>query len=149
MNIIKGIKNIVSWVPVIWKDRDWDQSFFYKILRFKLYKMKKYFETDSLAADSENIKNNIGKCIDILDRLIEDDYASESYKKHDEKWGEIRLNLDDGNLEIDRKNVLTEKDREEERYEFFNILKEEHKLRNDDINSLFDLLKKNVEEWWD
>ena len=111
--------------------------------------MKKYFETDSLAADSENIKNNIGKCIDILDRLIENDYASESYKKHDEKWGEIRLNLDDGNLEIDRKNVLTEKDREEERYEFFNILKEEHKLRNNDINNLFNLLKENIEEWWD
>lgn len=32
----RGIKNLWKWFPVIWKDRDWDHSYIYEILKFKL-----------------------------------------------------------------------------------------------------------------
>lgn len=31
-----GIVNLWKWFPVIWKDRNWDHSYIYKILQFKL-----------------------------------------------------------------------------------------------------------------
>ena len=33
---IRGIKNLWKWLPVVWKDKDWDPSHIYKILQFKL-----------------------------------------------------------------------------------------------------------------
>ena len=36
---ILGIKNICKWFPVIWKDRDWDDSFLFEIIKFKISKM--------------------------------------------------------------------------------------------------------------
>jgi len=31
-----GVRNLIKWFPVIWKDRDWDFSYIYKVLQFKL-----------------------------------------------------------------------------------------------------------------
>ena len=41
-NFITGVKNLWSWFPVIWKDRDWDDSFIYEVLIHKLEKQAKY-----------------------------------------------------------------------------------------------------------
>ena len=41
-DFINGIKNLWSWFPVIWKDRDWDQTFIYEVLIHKLEKQAKY-----------------------------------------------------------------------------------------------------------
>lgn len=35
-NFIQGVKNLWKWLPTIWKDRDWDSTYIYKILQFKL-----------------------------------------------------------------------------------------------------------------
>jgi len=41
-DFITGVKNLWNWFPVIWKDRDWDQSFIYEVLIHKLEKQAKY-----------------------------------------------------------------------------------------------------------
>lgn len=41
-DFINGVKNLWSWFPVIWKDRDWDQTFIYEVLIHKLEKQAKY-----------------------------------------------------------------------------------------------------------
>ena len=41
-DFITGVKNLWNWFPTIWKDRDWDQTFIYKILIHKLEKQAKY-----------------------------------------------------------------------------------------------------------
>ena len=41
-NIVRGIKNLWKWFPIVWKDRDWDHTFIYKILEFKLKNQSKY-----------------------------------------------------------------------------------------------------------
>jgi hypothetical protein len=35
-DLIRGIRNLIVWFPVIWKDRNWDSDYIYKILQFKL-----------------------------------------------------------------------------------------------------------------
>ena len=35
-NIIQGIKNLLYWFPIIWKDRNFDEHFIYEILKHKL-----------------------------------------------------------------------------------------------------------------
>jgi hypothetical protein len=35
-DFIRGIKNLIRWFPVIWRDRDWDHSYIWDILMKKL-----------------------------------------------------------------------------------------------------------------
>ena len=41
-NFIRGVKNLIKWGSVIWKDRDWDDSFFFEIIKFKFANGKKF-----------------------------------------------------------------------------------------------------------
>ena len=40
-DIAQGIKNLIKWFPIIWKDRNWDDSFIFDILQFKLQNQAK------------------------------------------------------------------------------------------------------------
>jgi len=35
-SFVTGIKNLWKWFPVIWKDRDYDSAYIYRMLQFKL-----------------------------------------------------------------------------------------------------------------
>ena len=69
-----GVKNIWSWLPVIYQDRWWDHSFLYPILRKKLSLMEEGFRKHGHSVNSEKDADNIKKCVLLLDRLINDDY---------------------------------------------------------------------------
>lgn len=42
--IIDSIKNVTSWLPIVWKDRDFDYSYLLKLLKFKLLRMAETLE---------------------------------------------------------------------------------------------------------
>lgn len=42
--IFKNIKNILRWIPTIWKDRDWDYGFMLELERKKLRNMIKWYK---------------------------------------------------------------------------------------------------------
>lgn len=39
---ISNIKNVIRWLPVIWKDRDWDDYYIFEVLKFKLKNQAEY-----------------------------------------------------------------------------------------------------------
>ena len=79
-SIKPGVENLIIWFPVIWKDRWWDHSFLYSILRFKLSLMEKGFRTRGMSTNSEKDAHNIKKCVLLLDRLQNDAYIDYSEK---------------------------------------------------------------------
>lgn len=42
----RGIKNIIKWIPIIYKDADWDYEFLIDILIFKLKSMEEFYFSD-------------------------------------------------------------------------------------------------------
>ena len=45
--VTQGIKNLWRWFPIIWNDHDWDHTFIFKILRFKLQNTADRLEQDA------------------------------------------------------------------------------------------------------
>lgn len=78
---INSIKNLIKWLPIIWKDRDWDHAYVEDILLFKLNNMYKRFsnpdstyvdwETDSTSEALKALK----LCIQILERRRDNYYT--------------------------------------------------------------------------
>jgi hypothetical protein len=99
--------------------------------------------------------------INLLDRLMKDDYHENVFKYHDEKWGDTHFNWKelDGEefgykekvsaLDITRDNVKTDKDKEQERKEFRRLSPKVEEQRKQDIDFLFDYMKKHIQGWWD
>lgn len=71
------IGTIISYIPILWKDNDWDYAFFLILMRKKLQRMEKHFREDGVASVSKRDAQRMRETIKILDKLIEDDYLLE------------------------------------------------------------------------
>lgn len=161
-----GIKNLIKWFPIIWKDKDWDHNYIYTILKSKLK-----FQSECLSnynryeCTSRNVQV-INLCIKLIDRVQEDYYGmeyndyhkstmdfipctEERHKGHFEiKTEIISENFDDyfNKYPLIYKKVKIKYPRENRKGIAFHISK---------INSqrckklLFKILENNIEKWWD
>jgi hypothetical protein len=144
-----GLKNLLVWFKVIWSDRNWDYHYIYIILRHKLDLMEKAIRSNNNHTEANRDADQIKECVDILDRLIDDAYFDLAYKDYEEKWGGIKFRVEENRLQLDNPKVQTPEDHEEERHDFKNAMMKENILKENDINRLFDLMKNNIQGWWD
>ncbi len=70
---ILGIKKLISWIPIIWKDRDWDHFFIYEILKQKLIQQSKH-----LGEYNERDAERINLCIRLIDK-VQNEYYIDQY----------------------------------------------------------------------
>jgi hypothetical protein len=169
-NIKYGIKNLTKWFSVIWNDRDWDHHFLFEILKFKLEQMEDLQEILKFKLEQmEDLQRKHGiklyrdkyadqmrVCINLLNRIIEDEYYENTFKHHDKKWGEADLVFkplpDDeelGLMEIEREKVTTDKEKAQERKEWKRLHEHSEKLREQDLDMLFLNMRKYIQGWWD
>lgn len=92
-NVKYGIINLIKWFPIIWKDRNWDQNYLYRIIRFKLKQMEFLQRRYGIGVDNNKYADQMRKCILLLDRIIKDDYLLESEYTIAEKRKEQDLDL--------------------------------------------------------
>ena len=82
--MLSGIRNLIDWLPVIWRDRDWDWIFLIRILRLKLSRMERFFEKDAMIADRDKVARRIREARMLTDRLIADEYWRHKDWQHEE-----------------------------------------------------------------
>lgn len=40
----RRIHRLIAWIPVLWKDEDWDPAYLFEVLRFKISRMRREIE---------------------------------------------------------------------------------------------------------
>jgi len=152
-----GIKNIIIWIPIIWQDRDWDQWFLYKILQFKLKRMAKLQRDHGMSTCSNNIADQMQICVNLLDRLIKDEYLENCLKPHEKKWGRSKIIWtplpDDAKMSrlmrIKTERAITPEQIKQEDKERMKLYKHSDMLLKQDLDMLFQNMRKYSEGWWD
>ena len=140
-----GVGNLIRWAGVIWRDRNWDYSFIYLLLLFKLQGMKRYLVRYGHSADVAEDVETMNICIECLKRLIADEYAANEWEKMRGRWGELKF-IENG-LEVE--NVKTPIDQKEYSLDVQRCISVEESLVAQDIDLLFDTMKENIRRWWD
>ena len=75
-----GIKNLIKWFPLIWKDRNFDQGYLYDLIYFKLGEMQKFFESDyTYSMDAKEYAKQIKECKELLKRIINETIEDENW----------------------------------------------------------------------
>jgi hypothetical protein len=97
-DVIKGIKNLWKWFPIVWKDRDWDDSYIFDVLKFKLKNTADYFEkTNSFVGWEDEVKY-IRICERLIDKIQDEYYRMEYY---DDKYLIEKIKIINGKVEVD------------------------------------------------
>ena len=90
-NIKYGIENLMCWIPIIWKDRDWDHWFLYKVLQHKLKQMIKLQRKYGHSINSNDYADQMQLCVNLLERIITDEYLDNALIPHEKKWGQSEM----------------------------------------------------------
>ena len=165
--IWQGIVNLWTWFPIIWKDRDWDQSYFFKIMKKKVDRMHDYHAKRLTFVDSERSVEKMKLVSALIDKVESDYYESEYF---DEKYYQCEMIINDDrsldfpttydNLKeyIDKYPSTKRKVLNSKRYSemmgddptdfkigMFMAMERHNKAKR----ILFRLLNDNIERWWD
>jgi hypothetical protein len=83
----QGVKNLIYWFPVIWKDRDWDTHYIYEVMKHKLKAQSNYIGAKDRHTRAQQDARNMRICVNLIQKLQDDDYTSEraQYAK-DKVW---------------------------------------------------------------
>lgn len=121
-SLVTGIRNLIKWAPVIYKDRDWDQWFIYQILKTKLQHQADYLTKHGHLENSLKYAQQIHKCIEMID-IVQNERVIEDYLSSVNPY-------EDGKLS----------------WEALDEVETKHRQAKKD---LFEYLEKNIEYWWD
>ena len=72
-----GIKNIIYWFPIIWKDRNWDHSYILTILQHKLKAQAKYIGSKDRHTRAKQDARRMKICVNLIEKLQESFYETE------------------------------------------------------------------------
>jgi hypothetical protein len=98
----RSLKNLWRWFPIIWKDRDWDHSYIYTILEFKLRNQSDYISKADRHTMSQKDAKDMLICAELINKVNNDFYNTEyiDYEESEFKFLDIPDKPDFKKLEI-------------------------------------------------
>jgi hypothetical protein len=166
-DIWRGIVNLWTWLPIIWKDRDWDHSYLLKIVKKKIDRMHDYHAKRLTFVGSERVVEKMKLVSSLIEKVESEYYGSEYF---DEKYYQCEMVVnEDGSLDVPttydnlkeyiekypsaKRKVLSNK-------KYIDMLGDEPtdfkigmlmsiERHNKAKRILFRLLDDNTEQWWD
>jgi len=73
----QGLKNLWYWLPVIWKDRDWDTHFIYEVMKHKLKAQAKYIGDRDFHTRAQIDAKRMRICVKLIQACQDEPYSSE------------------------------------------------------------------------
>ena len=76
-----GIKNIWYWLPIIWKDRNWDSHYIFEIMMHKIKAQSKYIGERDIHTRAKRDAEVMMTCVRLM-KLIDDEFYSSEYSDY-------------------------------------------------------------------
>ena len=157
----KGLKNVIKWLPIVWKDRDWDHVYITDVLKFKIKNTADYIEEHKRYEGWERDVERMRMCVRIMDKLDDGFYEHEyqDYHKTVFEFEKIEMGLTEMKGNVISNNLpeyfakypndyrrLSEKWKETELTSALMMSSNRH-MRATKI--LFEIISTNIYGWWD
>ena len=168
---IRGIKSLWYWLPVIWKDRNWDHRFIFDVFAHKLKAQAEYIGKYGLHLNNWKDERDMMICVRLIEKVQDEFYSSEYMDYHKTKtwfepcedkegfseWKsrELEENFDDYFAKypliykrvMNGEGVFSREGREDDKKIIaMNIAKINHDRAR---KLLFKIMEEEIERWWD
>lgn len=166
-NIKQGLINLYLWFPIIWKDRNWDHSFIFDILKFKLKQQSLYIGSKDRHTRAKIDARNMIICVDLIEKIQDGFYEMEFFDYHKNKNWTEELDNKPGLYTLKSEPIWEKFDDYFKLYPlvYKKIIKEGGIFKNDTkyhiamnigrMNQkraqdlLFKIINENINGWWD
>lgn len=162
-DFFRRVRNVYRWLPTIWNDRDWDDSYITEILIRKLEFTRDFYLSDKpYSSEAKRTADEIQEAITRLHQTKDswEFYEDPVMERLQQKWGLTAFSFepyehdDKGNALTYQMKSKTEKvntPEEEEHYskEFREGLQAARKQYMKDKIKAYEYIAKNIEKWWD
>ena len=143
MDVVYRITNIISWIPILWQDKPWSETYILKILQFKLKKVRITLEKDQVYLNSPKYAKQIKVAELLLDRLTggTDCYTTKDWEEHYKLYP--ILDIEDW---FDSIGHFIQRGPEEHK-DVKRIMQKEEYMYKQDLDYLFKYMKKHLTNW--
>jgi hypothetical protein len=155
----RRVRNVLRWLPTIWKDRDYDYSYITEILIKKLEFTRDFYLSDkAYSAEAEKVAEEIQEAINMLHKTKDswEFYEDPAMELIEKKWGKttfefVPLEDNPGFNEMKSKTekVVTPEDKEQYSEDFRNAMKTARKEYMKDKKEAYKFIAKHIDGWWD
>lgn len=162
-NFKQGILNLWYWLPIIWRDRNWDHFYIWEILEHKLKAQAKYIAKEDRHLNAQTDARNLRICAKLIERVKDgyyeveyQDYAEEEFRFipcDKEGFKELKIDIisehyDDyfTKYRLVYQRVLKAHPNEEKHVLALHIAQENHRRAK---RLLFKIMEEQIESWWD
>lgn len=126
-----GVKNIIEYMPIIYKDRDWDYEFILDILKYKLERTRNRIKEDNIFIGADRVVEEISTQIKLID-----DYRN-NYELYESSHQSLVKKI---------ANAKTQENKDKYIKQYYtNMYKEENRA----WCKIFDYMKEHMRAWWD
>ena len=165
-NFVLGVRNLIKWGPLIWKDRDWDDTFLFEIIKFKISKMA---ESHGKVLPYQGFERNVeimNTIVRLIDKFQSEEYLHEYFSYVDDEYTFEKIGGTDY-FEMKIENLRDDLDLYFEKYPLLKRRSVNHKIYTGQPSStrlamamgfvqherakrlIFELLNRHVEKWWE
>lgn len=155
-HIYYAISNLISYLPILIKDRDWTPEYIFILLQHKLRRVKKSFSNIKYMPEKgrRKILGQLATAIKLIDNIVENDFCKEEHAFHDLIWGELEMKTGKETeagypVEFSRPKAVTKEQKELEHRRWTCIMNMEEERRKKAINDLFQIISKGFDLWED
>jgi len=148
--MFRRIRHLISWLPVIWRDQDWDWEYLVIILNRKLSNMEAFFGSDMVhLMNSDSTHERVKYARILTDRILADEYFTMAFEAHEKRWGKVMYGIEGNRFTTDFPGVETERDAELCARDARVAFAHETAMKKQDIDELFATMAKYIQGWWD
>jgi hypothetical protein len=165
-NFVRGVKNLIKWGPIIWKDRDWDDSFLFEIIKFKISNMSESHGKTMAYVGSQRNVEIMNTIVRLIDKFQTEHYQDEFLDYIDDEYSFVQIEGTDS-FEMKTVNLRNDLDQYFAKYPLLKNRATKHpyyqenpsdtsmgmlmgKVQHDRAKRLiFELLNRNIEKWWE
>ena len=156
----RRIYNLIRWTPIIWRDQDWDHTFIFEILKFKLKNQAEYIGGKDRHTRAKRDAELMMLCVRLIDKVQDEWYGREYFEYHESELKFVPSESHPGSYEMEIEHIsdnyedyfkkypliykqIKTEDKHKTAFEIAKINEERaHKL-------LFKILEQNIRGWWD
>ena len=129
----QGLRKIWEWLPIVWYDRDWDQSFLLEVMAHKLERMAELHRLHGHLMNSGKTARQCAVAGQLCRRMLRDSYIM-TYEVDDEDWAPEL-----GPWQHRRSGVSFSKKRK-----FY-----DEYMAAQDLELLTKMMRRHMRKWWD
>jgi hypothetical protein len=153
---IRQIKNVFRWLPIIWKQYDFDYHYSLEVFKFQLQKQAEFLESDrAVTMYAKDRAKRIRTILKLMDKVYTEEYAMEYQDILVEMYGKDVLEI----KFIEDKSKPTMY-RMVHKYESWDNAEEISQIKDELFQMsiekqnrahkiLWSLIEKDIQTWWD